>query len=82
MPRACLINVEHKSGLQRPTGDSIMSLHLESSHLVVMVALALSIALLLAVKFRPATWHGIVCEALIANVSAIAAILAFEMLTT
>lgn len=61
--------------------ETIMSLHLTSSHLVAMIAIALSVALLLAIKFRPATWRGVVCEALLANLSAIAAVVAFEMLT-
>ncbi len=59
-----------------------MSFHLESAHLVAMVAIALAIALLLAVKFRPATWRGVICKAVIANVSAIAVALAFELLIT
>jgi hypothetical protein len=46
-----------------------------------MVAIALCVALLLAIKFRPATWRGVVCEALLANLGAIAAVVAFEMLT-
>jgi hypothetical protein len=59
-----------------------MPLHFQSSHLVAMIALALAGALLLAVKFRPQTWRGVVCEAVIANVGAIMAVAAFEMLTT
>jgi hypothetical protein len=58
-----------------------MRIHLASSHLVAMVAIALCVALLLAIKFRPATWRGVVCEALLANLGAIAAVVAFEMLT-
>jgi hypothetical protein len=58
-----------------------MRFHLQSSHLVAMVALALLTALLLAVKFRPATWRGVLCEAVIANVGAVLAVVAFELLT-
>lgn len=58
-----------------------MRIYLQSSHLVAMVVIALSVALLLAVKFRPATWRGVICEALVANLGAIAAVVAFEMLT-
>ncbi|WP_250491969.1 hypothetical protein [Caballeronia sp. GAWG1-1] len=58
-----------------------MPFHLQSSHLVVVIALALVTALLLAIKFRPLTWRGVVCEALIANIGAIGAVIAFEMLT-
>ncbi|SAK47782.1 hypothetical protein AWB78_00810 [Caballeronia calidae] len=58
-----------------------MRFHLDSSHLVAMIAIALLTALLLAVKFRPATWRGVVFEAVIANVGAILAVLAFEVLT-
>jgi hypothetical protein len=56
-------------------------LHLESSHLVAMIAIALLTALLLAVKFRPATWRGVLFEAVIANVGAFLAVIAFEALT-
>jgi hypothetical protein len=59
-----------------------MSLHFQNSHLVAMIALALAGALLLAIKFRPQTWRGVICEAVIANVGAIVAVIAFEMLTT
>ena len=58
-----------------------MRVHLLSSHLVAMIAIALSVALLLAIRFRPATWRGVVCEAVIANLGAIAAVVAFEVLT-
>lgn len=58
-----------------------MRFHLDSSHLVAMITIALLTALLLAVKFRPATWRGVVFEAVIANVGAILAVLAFEVLT-
>jgi hypothetical protein len=58
-----------------------MRFHLQSSHLVAIIAIALFTALMLAVKFRPATWRGVLCEAVIANVGAILAVVAFEMLT-
>ena len=58
-----------------------MPIHLQSSHLVAMIAIALLTALLLAVKFRPATWRGVLFEAIIANVGAILAVVAFEVLT-
>ncbi|MDR5812693.1 MULTISPECIES: hypothetical protein [unclassified Caballeronia] len=58
-----------------------MRFHLQGSHLVAMIAIALLSALLLAVKFRPATWRGVVVEAVIANVGAILAVVAFEVLT-
>ena len=58
-----------------------MRIHLESSHLVAMIAIALLTALLLAVKFRPSTWRGVLFEAIIANVGAILAVVAFEVLT-
>jgi hypothetical protein len=60
--------------------ETAMHIHLQSSHLVAMIAIALSSALLLAVKFRPATWRGVLCEAVIANIGAILAIVAFEVL--
>jgi hypothetical protein len=58
-----------------------MRLHLQGSHLVAMIAIALLSALLLAVKFRPATWRGVVVEAVVANLGAILAVVAFEVLT-
>ena len=58
-----------------------MRIHLESAHLVAIIAIALLTALLLAIKFRPATWRGVIFEAVIANVGAILAVLAFEVLT-
>ncbi|EKS68428.1 MULTISPECIES: hypothetical protein [Caballeronia] len=58
-----------------------MRIHVESAHLVAMIAIALSTALLLAIRFRPATWRGVLVEAVIANVGAILAVLAFEVLT-
>ncbi|SAK75198.1 hypothetical protein AWB77_03415 [Caballeronia fortuita] len=58
-----------------------MRIHLQSAHLVAIIGIALLTALLLAVRFRPATWRGVVFEAVIANVGAFLAVLAFEMLT-
>ncbi|WP_250512452.1 hypothetical protein [Caballeronia sp. INDeC2] len=58
-----------------------MRIHLQSAHLVAIIAIALVTALLLAVKFRPATWRGVLFEAVVANVGAFAAVLAFEALT-
>ncbi|SAL79108.1 hypothetical protein AWB68_05567 [Caballeronia choica] len=58
-----------------------MRIHLQSSHLVAIIAIALFTALMLAIRFRPQSWRGILCEALIANLGAIAAVVAFEILT-
>ncbi|NML30982.1 hypothetical protein [Paraburkholderia antibiotica] len=57
-----------------------MNVHLHNADIVVMIALALLGALLLALRFRPSTWRGIVVEAIAANAAAIAAVIAFEML--
>ncbi|WDD93315.1 hypothetical protein Bsp3421_003387 [Burkholderia sp. FERM BP-3421] len=57
-----------------------MRIHLQNSDVVLIIALALGCALLLAVRFRPKTWIGVVGEALLANVAAIAAVLAIEAL--
>jgi len=48
--------------------------------MVAILALALLIALLLAVRFRPKTWLAIVLEAVLANAAAFAAVLAVEAL--
>jgi hypothetical protein len=61
--------------------ERAMRIHLDSSNLVAIIAIALLTALLLAVRFRPSTWRGVVLEALIANLGAILAVLAFEVLT-
>jgi hypothetical protein len=61
--------------------EAAMRIHLQSAHLVAMIAIALLTALLLAVKFRPSTWRGVLFEAVIANVGAVVAVLAFEVLS-
>jgi hypothetical protein len=58
-----------------------MPIHFQSSHLVAVIAMALLTALLLAVRFRPKSWRGVLVEALVANVGAVAAVIAFEILT-
>jgi hypothetical protein len=45
-----------------------------------IIALALLCSLLLAIRFRPSSWKAIVLEALAANVAAIVAVVAFEMM--
>ncbi|MBN3788197.1 hypothetical protein [Burkholderia sp. Ac-20353] len=57
-----------------------MNIRLDNADLVLTVALALGGALLLAIRFRPKTWRGLVFEALLANAAAIAAVLAVEAL--
>jgi hypothetical protein len=57
-----------------------MNIHLHNADIVTIIALALLGALLLALRFRPAGWKGILLEALAANAAAIAAVIAFEML--
>ena len=57
-----------------------MNIHLHNADIVMIIALALLGALLLALRFRPASWKAIVLEALAANAAAIAAVVAFEML--
>ncbi|ALE53989.1 hypothetical protein SCB29_05000 [Paraburkholderia sp. SIMBA_055] len=57
-----------------------MNFHLHNADVVMIIALALLCSLLLALRFKPASWKGIVVEALAANAAAITAVLAFEML--
>ncbi|MGU7775275.1 hypothetical protein ACV229_34525 [Burkholderia sp. MR1-5-21] len=57
-----------------------MNIHLRNADLVLILALALGGALLLAARFRPKTWRGLVFEALLANAAAIAAVVAVEAL--
>ncbi|MDE1183505.1 hypothetical protein [Paraburkholderia sp.] len=57
-----------------------MAIHLHNADIVTIIALALLCSLLLAYRFRPATWKGIVVEAVVANAAAIAAVVSFEMM--
>ena len=57
-----------------------MPVRLVNADLVMILALALGGALLLATRFRPKTWRGILAEALLANAAAVAAVLAVEAL--
>ncbi|KDB07148.1 hypothetical protein LIG30_3624 [Burkholderia sp. lig30] len=57
-----------------------MPVRLVNADLVMILALALGGALLLAARFRPKTWRGILAEALLANAAAVAAVLAVEAL--
>ena len=57
-----------------------MAVHLHNADIVTIIALALLGSLLLALRSRPATWKGLVIEALVANAAAIAAVMAFELL--
>ncbi|MGZ2744031.1 hypothetical protein [Burkholderia stagnalis] len=57
-----------------------MSIRLGNADLILILMLALGCALLLAVRFRPKTWRGLVFEALVANAAAVAAIIAVEAL--
>ncbi|PCE27932.1 hypothetical protein BWP39_05350 [Paraburkholderia acidicola] len=57
-----------------------MGIQISNADIVMIIALALLGSLLLAIRFKPVTWKGIVVEALAANAAAIAAVVAFEMM--
>ncbi|MGN6669692.1 MAG: hypothetical protein ACTHKH_22385 [Trinickia sp.] len=57
-----------------------MDLRIDNGDMVAILALALLLALLLAIRFRPKSWLGIVIEALLANAAAFTAVLAVEAL--
>ncbi|UEP28763.1 MULTISPECIES: hypothetical protein [unclassified Burkholderia] len=57
-----------------------MNIRLDNADLLLILALALGGALLLAARFRPKTWRGLLFDALLANLAAIAAVVAFEAL--
>ncbi|AOJ86126.1 MULTISPECIES: hypothetical protein [Burkholderia] len=57
-----------------------MNIHLNNADLVLILALALGGALLLAARFRPKTWRGLLFEALLANLAAVAAVVTVEAL--
>jgi hypothetical protein len=59
-----------------------MRIHLQSADVVAIFSIALFTALMLAVRFRTTSWRGIVLQALLANARAIAAVVAFEVMTT
>ncbi|ABN83340.1 hypothetical protein [Burkholderia pseudomallei] len=55
-------------------------IRLQNADLVLILALSLGGALLLAMRFGPKSWLSIAVEALVANLAAIAAVIAFELL--
>ena len=57
-----------------------MNIRLDNADLILILALALGGALLLAARFRPKTWRGMLLDALLANLAAIAAVVAVEAL--
>ncbi|ACB63353.1 hypothetical protein KDX32_00585 [Burkholderia ambifaria] len=57
-----------------------MNIRLDNADLILILALALGGALLLAARFRPKTWRGLLLDALLANLAAIAAVVAVEAL--
>ncbi|RQR36815.1 MULTISPECIES: hypothetical protein [unclassified Burkholderia] len=57
-----------------------MTILLDNADLVLILALAPGGALLLAARFRPKTWRGLLFEALLANLAAIAAVITVEAL--
>lgn len=59
-----------------------MRIHLQSADAVAIISIALFTALMLAVRFRTTSWRWIVLQALLANARAIAAVVAFEVMTT
>jgi hypothetical protein len=67
---------------QARSGAFDMSIHLQSADVVAVIAIALLAALMLAMRFGVNSWRGVFLQALIANIGAIAAVLAFELMTT
>lgn len=57
-----------------------MNIRIDNADIVAILALALLLALLLAIRFRPKTWLGIVFEAVLANAAAFATVIAVEVL--
>jgi len=57
-----------------------MNIRIDNADIVAILALALLLALLLAMRFRPKTWLAIVVEALLANAAAFGAVIALETL--
>jgi len=59
-----------------------MRIHLQSADVVAVVAIALFTAMMLALRYGTHSWRGVCLQALIANLGAIAAVVAFELMTT
>jgi hypothetical protein len=59
-----------------------MSIHLQSADVVAVIVIALLTALILATRYGVNSWRGVFIQALIANIGAVAAVLAFELMTT
>ncbi|TAM52481.1 MAG: hypothetical protein EPN57_13680 [Paraburkholderia sp.] len=57
-----------------------MNIRIDNADIVAILALALLGSLLLAMRFRPKTWFGILVEAVAVNAAAFAAVLALEAL--
>jgi hypothetical protein len=78
--RLSILKIAQQSMVKREAFT--VRIHLQSAHVVAIIAIALFTALMLAVRFRTTSWRGIVLEALIANIGAIAAVVAFEIMTS
>ncbi|WP_296650614.1 hypothetical protein [Paraburkholderia sp.] len=57
-----------------------MNIHLSNADVVLIIALALGFSLVLAARWRTASWRAVVIEAVAANIAAIVAVVAMEML--
>lgn len=57
-----------------------MSIRIDNADIVAILSLALLLALLLAIRFRPKSWLAIILEAVLANAAAFAAVIAIEVL--
>jgi hypothetical protein len=57
-----------------------MDIRIHNADIVAILALALLLALLLAIRFRPQSWIAIIVEAILANAAAFAAVIAVETL--
>ena len=53
-----------------------------SADVIAMLVIALFTALMLALRYKTRSWRGVCLHAPIANLGAIAAVLAFELMTT
>ena len=57
-----------------------MAIRIDNADIVAILALALLLALLLAIRFRPKTWLAMIFDAVLANAAAFATVIALEML--
>lgn len=58
----------------------MMNIQLNNADMVLIIAFALGISLVMALRLRTVSWRAVILEAIAANIAAIAAVIAIEVL--